>query len=236
MLREALRTDGYREVNPLYAGLKYWKVRWVGIAVRQATASDVSTMADILARAFDGPITVWHVPDDEQRVDVMRRFFKAGLEHVWLRHGEVFTTVGDVTGCCIWVPPGAESIRDRDTELFDEACEGIFHDFPRSIELFAMFDSLHPTEPRYYLPFIAVEPNLHKRGVGTAMLGPVLAKCDREGIVAYLEADDRSKPFHERNGFSVIGEVPLPDGPSIWQMERLPSSTSSRSADVVPYP
>jgi GNAT superfamily N-acetyltransferase len=197
-------------------------VRCVGTLVREATAADVPIMADILARAFDGPVTVWHVPDDEQRVDVMRRFFTAGFEHVWLRHGEVYTTVGDVAGSCIWIPPGAGSIRDRDTDLFDEACERIFHDFPRSTEMFAMFDAVHPSEPRYYLPFIAVEPELHKRGVGTAMLAPVLAKCDREGIVAYLEADDRSKPFHERNGFNVIGDVRLPDGPSVWQMERPP--------------
>lgn len=197
------------------------------IVVRRATTADVPTMADILARAFDGPVTVWCVPDDERRVDVMRRFFTAGLEQVWLRHGEVYTTVGDVTGCSIWLPPGAEAIRDRETELFDDACERIFHDFPRNIELFAMFDEVHPSEPRYYLPFIGVEPNLHKRGVGTALLAPVLAKCDRERIVAYLEADDRSKPFHERNGFKVIGEVRLPDGPTVWPMERVPQLHSS---------
>jgi GNAT superfamily N-acetyltransferase len=177
-------------------------------------------MADILARAFDGPVTVWAVPDGEQRVDVMRQFFAAGLEHVWLRHGEVYTTVDQVAGCCIWMPPGAESIHDRHVALFDEACERIFHDYPRNIELFAMFDEIHPSEPRYYLPFIAVDPNQQKRGVGAAMLAPVLEKCDREGIAAYLEADERSRPFHERNGFKVIREIRLPDGPSIWTMER----------------
>ena len=90
----------------------------------------------------------------------------------------------------------------------------------QALALFAMFDEIHPSEPRYYLPFIAVDPNQQRRGVGAAMLAPVLEKCDREGIVAYLEADERSRPFHERNGFKVIREVRLPDGPSIWPMER----------------
>jgi GNAT superfamily N-acetyltransferase len=200
----------------------------VQIAVRQATSADVPTMSDILARAFDGPITVWAVPDEEQRVDVMRQFFAAGLEHVWLRHGEVYTTVGEVAGCCIWMPPGAESIRDEQTALFDAEYERIFRDYPRNFQLFTMFDEVHPSEPRYYLPFIAVDPEIQRKGVGVALLAPVLGKCDREGIVAYLEADDRSRQFHERNGFRVIGDISLPDGPIAWQMERLPQSGSVR--------
>ena len=83
-------------------------------------------------------------------------------------------------------------------------------------------DEHHPSEPRYYLPFIGVDPQSQGQGVGTALLTPVLTKCDREHIVAYLEADLRSRPFHQRNGFEVVNEIPLPDGPSLWSMERPP--------------
>ncbi|MDP9299693.1 MAG: GNAT family N-acetyltransferase [Actinomycetota bacterium] len=202
----------------------------LGIEVREATVRDVPELADVLARAFaDGPITIWHVPDDQQRADVMCRFFAAGLEHVFLRHGEVYTTAGEMAGCCIWMPPGAESIRDDRTALFEDACERIFRGFPRTFELFAIMEEIHPTEPSYYLPFVGVDPKRQGRGVGAAMLAPVLAKCDREEILAYLEADDRSRPFHERNGFKVIREVRLPNGPSLWPMERHPSP--NRAAD-----
>jgi hypothetical protein len=59
----------------------------------------------------------------------------------------------------------------------------------------------HPSEPRYYLPFIGVDSLTQRRGVGRALVAPVLAKCDRDGIVAYLEEDDRSNLFHERKTF-----------------------------------
>jgi ribosomal protein S18 acetylase RimI-like enzyme len=195
----------------------------IEIDVREATPADVPTMADILARALaDSPFTVWHTPDAERRVGVMTRLLTAGLEHLWLRHGEVYTTSGEIAGCCIWMPPGAESNRDDGTASFDEALTRLFQDSPRLSELFAIFERNHPTQPRYYLPFIAVDPSTQRRGVGKAMVAPVLAKCDRDGIVAYLEADDRSRPFHERNGFKVIGEVRVPYGPSVWPMERSP--------------
>jgi ribosomal protein S18 acetylase RimI-like enzyme len=198
----------------------------LGIEIRQATAVDVPNLADVLARAFaDGPITRWHVPDDERRVDTMARFFAAGLEYVFLPHGEVYTTSGELAGCCIWMPPGAESVRDDGTAAFDDACEHIFREFPRTFELFAIMAEIHRAEPRYYLPFVGVDPMTQRQGVGRALLAPGLAKCDREGIAAYLEADDRSKPWHERNGFEIIREVRLPNGPSLWSMERKPGPT-----------
>lgn len=71
-------------------------------------------------------------------------------------------------------------------------CPTIFRDSPRLFELFAILQRVeyHPSEPRYYLPFIGVDPFTQRRGVGRALAAPVLAKCDRDGIVAYLEADD----------------------------------------------
>lgn len=36
---------------------------------------------------------------------------------------------------------------------------------------------------RYYLPFVGVDPGA-ERGMGAALLIPVLAECDRDGIAA----------------------------------------------------
>ena len=59
----------------------------------------VAAIADGLAHAFfDGPITVWHVPDEGRRLRVMRDFFAVLLEHVYLRFGLVHTNVGAVAG------------------------------------------------------------------------------------------------------------------------------------------
>ncbi|TVP75518.1 MAG: GNAT family N-acetyltransferase, partial [Nitriliruptor sp.] len=45
--------------------------------------------------------------------------------------------------------------------------------------------------------------------------------CDSERIPAYLESTSRrNRELYLRHGFEVIGEIRLPDGPSIWPMWR----------------
>ena len=62
-------------------------------------------------------------------------------------------------------------------------------------------------------------------GIGTALLGPVLERCDRDGRPAYLEASSpRNRACYERNGFRVLEEYRLGrDGPPGWRMWRDPA-------------
>jgi GNAT superfamily N-acetyltransferase len=80
----------------------------------------------------------------------------------------------------------------------------------------------HPREPHYYLFVLGVEPSLQGKGVGSALLGPVLARCDAEGMPAYLEtANPRNLPLYERHGFRVRAEFAVPHGgPLTWLMWR----------------
>src|SRR5204863_8595994 len=74
----------------------------------------------------------------------------------------------------------------------------------------------HPHRPAsHYLTVMGVEPSAQGRGLGSALLQPVLGEADREGVPAYLEASTpRSRALYERNGFAVTGEVRLPrNGP-----------------------
>jgi ribosomal protein S18 acetylase RimI-like enzyme len=82
----------------------------------------------------------------------------------------------------------------------------------------------HPAEPHYYLNTLSVDPAAQRRGHGTALMAPLIERCDAERLPAYLEASStRSRALYERHGFEVTEEVPLPKGgPPIWLMWREP--------------
>ncbi|MFI7384201.1 GNAT family N-acetyltransferase [Streptomyces sp. NPDC049813] len=86
-------------------------------------------------------------------------------------------------------------------------------------------EAVHPTgRAHVYLWMIGVHPERQGEGLGTALMAPVLERCDREGVPAYLEASNaRSRALYERLGFVFTGTaVDLPGGPSLWPMWREP--------------
>ncbi len=86
-----------------------------------------------------------------------------------------------------------------------------------------VYDALrahHPLEPSWYLGTLGVDPTLHGRGVGSALLARWLERVDREGSAAYLETDVLANvSFYARAGFELAGEVEVLGTP-IWRMWR----------------
>jgi len=201
---------------------------------------------------FDNPITTWHVPDESRRLDVMRDFFTVLLEIVYTRFGLVYTNVGEVASGALWIAHDVQENRrpvpglpvewcrtcntprargrlprnmvvppDTCAEL-DRALVDVFGDFPRTFELFELFDAHHPQDAHYHLHFIGIRPECQGTGIGSALLRAVLDRCDREGAAAYLDADERSKVLYVKHGFEATAELRLPQGPSFWPMWRAP--------------
>jgi GNAT superfamily N-acetyltransferase len=85
--------------------------------------------------------------------------------------------------------------------------------------------SNRPTDPHFYLQGLGVDPPRQGEGLGSAVIGPVLRRCDANGNPAYLEtAKDRNVGFYERHGFAVVGQARLPlAGPRMWFMRREPN-------------
>ena len=70
-----------------------------------------------------------------------------------------------------------------------------------------------------------MRPAAQGRGLGTALVRPMLERCDREGRPAYLEATTpRNRALYERLGFALVEEMRFPqDGPPLWRMWREPA-------------
>jgi GNAT superfamily N-acetyltransferase len=70
---------------------------------------------------------------------------------------------------------------------------------------------------------LAVDPPAQGKGVGSALMQPVLERSDTEGVPCFVESSkDRNVPFYARHGFEVTGEIRIPAGPTIWPMWREP--------------
>ena len=67
-------------------------------------------------------------------------------------------------------------------------------------------------------------PAAQGRGLGSALMAPVLERADRAGHPAYLEATSaRNKALYERHGFHAAAPFAVARGPPVWPMWRDPA-------------
>ena len=100
----------------------------------------------------------------------------------------------------------------------------------RSTRAVREIEQRHPVEPHYYLSVIGTDPRRQGAGVGSALLAPVLQRCDAGQTAAYLECSKESNlSFYARHGFEVIERIELAEeGPPLWLMWRDPVHAGRR--------
>jgi GNAT superfamily N-acetyltransferase len=196
-------------------------------AIVRATAADVPDLTRMLVRAFlDDPIAIWAC-----RSEALRPRLLAGLYDIRLRqllaHDEIWTTPV-LSSAALWVPPE----RWRTTIRQDAAlARRLLH--PRLLPRLPLLafglggvQRRHPRRPpHWYLSLLGTDPGARGHGLGSAVLGPVLERCDGDGVGVYLESSkERNIDFYARHGFRVTAELRLPRGPRMWPMWREPSA------------
>jgi GNAT superfamily N-acetyltransferase len=193
--------------------------------VRKVTEADFPRVATALTQAFyDDPQFAWIVPDHSRRLAILDRGFQLFMERIWFAQGECYTTAG-VVGAAIWERPGEWKVGIGKQVTMAPAMTRIFGRFlPRLVRALTVMESNHPSEPHFYLPFVGVAPGWQGRGIGAALLRPMLERCDREAMPTYLEASTpRNRALYERHGFVVTEEFRLgKGGPPLWRMWRAP--------------
>lgn len=206
--------------------------------IRRVTRAELGAMARILAQAFyDDPLMRWMVPNDALRLQRLERVFGISSHRVWLPQNESYVS-DELVGACAWMPPNTWHLgllaQMRMLPGFARALRG---DLSRMLKLDTFLENKHPHEPaHWYLNAMGVVPAWQGRGCGTAMLQPVLARCDAEGVPAYLETStQRGRVLYERNGFEVVEQCRFADdGPPLWLMWREPQSERRESVRVTP--
>ena len=206
-------------------------VTCTSVSVRPARRDDFGPLAEMLARAFyDDPVTSWFYPDAARRMKHARRFFAIRLRQ--LAGQELMYTTPERSGAALWAGPGRWREDLRESLMLLPMLPVLLPRIVRSTHAVREIECRHPVAPHYYLSVLGTEPKQQGGGIGSALLGPVLRRCDSDDVGAYLESSKESNvDFYARHGFSVTERIELPEGPPLWLMWREPSRRGGRRAD-----
>jgi ribosomal protein S18 acetylase RimI-like enzyme len=193
--------------------------------VRRATAADVGAVARMLSRAFvDDPVATWAWRPEGLRPAALERFHAIRVRQL-LDEQEVWTT-GELSCAAVWAPPRRWRMTLRETAALAPcfAHPRLLGRMPLVAAGWHGLERKHPAKPHHwYLAVLGTDPDSQGRGLGSAVLAPVLEQCDLDGVGAYLESSkERNIDFYARHGFRVLEELRLFRGPSMWKMWRDP--------------
>ena len=189
---------------------------------------DLERAADIASEGFfNDPVMSWIFADEQTRSDALRTSFGV-LAGRFVRRGGRVDLYGDAC-VAMWLPPeprddpGGPPLRG----------DSLRHFTPTVVERFTALaetmDAAHPEAPHWYLGVVATRPVHQGRGLGAKLIRRMLDLCDGEGLPAYLESSNpRNLPFYYRLGFVETGELPVPDGPTLFPMWREPKPSPHR--------
>jgi GNAT superfamily N-acetyltransferase len=202
-----------------------------GHHIAPATPTRWREISAALAEAFHAdPVFSWLIPNPTARSAALRRFFEIETRHVVLPYRIAATAIGgvDTLGAALVLPPGHWRTPLRVQARHAHTFLAVFkRRLPVALGVLTALERRHPRAPHYYLPYIGVRPDAQDRGVGTALLAPLLGRCDREDVPAYLEASSpENARLYRRLGFSCIEIVRPLGAPPIELMIRHPVGRS----------
>jgi ribosomal protein S18 acetylase RimI-like enzyme len=185
---------------------------------------------ETLARAFyNDPLAVYMVPNPADRLRQLPWHF-ATLVRYGALFGEAYATSQNLRGVAVWLRPGeGEMTPGRISAAgMDQAPvvlgTSAWDRFMGVMEFMEGLRAVDMPEDHWYLAAIGVDPEVAGRGLGSALLRPVLAAADAQGVPCYLETvAAQNKAFYERHGFVKVRHgVESISGVSYWTFRREP--------------
>ena len=194
------------------------------------TDSQIPAAAATLARAFHGdPLMIYAIPDAAERARLLPEVYARMIRFGSLA-GEVHTTAGALEGAAIWLPPNAKWTRENlEASGMHQLATLIGNDsYQRYREVVGrewQARERDMTDACWYLFILGIEPSRQRRGLGGALMRPVLERADSEHLACYLETEnERNVTFYLKQGFELIvnGEEAGTSGVKFWTFRRMP--------------
>jgi ribosomal protein S18 acetylase RimI-like enzyme len=200
------------------------------VTVERLSRDAVEPVTDAVTRAFMAdPGTLYLFRNQARRPRVLRRFLEPAVRY-GLTHGQAYTTA-DRAGVAVWVPPPGRPAVSLEGMSRSGFFGSMLRMWPsegfRATVLGTYMSMLDPgsyRKPHWYLWLLGVDPDRQGQGVGGALLAPILARADVEGLPCALETlTERNVRFYRGHGFEVAreGRAPL-GGPYCYAMWREP--------------
>jgi ribosomal protein S18 acetylase RimI-like enzyme len=201
----------------------------VAVPIRPMTGEDYEEVIAISARAFwYDPLVDFFSRDMLHEYRLLPAVFKVYLRDLMRPHAELW--IGENGGrpraVAGWLAPGRYPrplLQEVGRTVHSAAVLTRGRHRLKAFRLFLEVDRHHPQEPHWYLVLLATDPTVQGRGMGSALLAPILDRCDQDGTVAYTETQKESNvSWYARAGFAVTHEIRLPDTPTVWCLQREP--------------
>ena len=195
--------------------------------IRRADAKDAGAVFAVLDEALrDDPFVAWLARPGLGHARARRSYLRLMLCRIALPRGLVHIAEvdGAAVGAALWAPPRSFELSAADTLRFLPVMLEIvgLSRMPQVTRVLDRIDEARPPEPRWLLTLVGTLPAHRRRGIGSALLDPVLARCDAEGLPAVLEtANADNLGFYRRLGFRRTADRALgAGGPTSWTLVR----------------
>jgi GNAT superfamily N-acetyltransferase len=188
-----------------------------GPVVRPAEQRDVARIAATLTVATaESRWARWALPVDG-RVQRLTRLHELVAGHHGVATGTTWVT-DDVTAVAAWeAPPGAPGVAPVPADVaaaVDREVPRLHGDrWPVVTATAAVVAAARPAEPHWWLAALATRPTARRQGLASAVLAPVLQRCDAEGSPAATEVHTWANVrWLRRFGFVVVETTDTADG------------------------
>jgi GNAT superfamily N-acetyltransferase len=202
------------------------------VEVAAPTRAELAAIGPVLARAFlDDPVWSTIGPRSRRYRAIVNRAAFWGVVNASARHGARIRVArlsgaggvgGRLLGATIGFEPGRWPPPERATawELGWALLAGPLP-VRRGVRAEGAMREAHVSHPHVYLWYIGVEPGHQGRGIGRALMADLHQRADDLGVPTYLETGTRPNiDFYRSLGYELEGELRLPDGLTLWPMER----------------